>query len=397
MSCYIPDFLFAVARQAMPDQDEQPLVLVGDVAYGRVLGASPAARTCGVGNGMAIRQALMRCPDLVVRVLDTQRCEEAHATLLSTLVQTGLPVEDVDWGSTYVDLSAVARERDDAQWLCADLGRQVRRALGEGLQPALGWDTGKFTARAAAMRSKPGQMRLVSQCDETQFLKPLPISLLPLPVAALQQLSWLGIRTLERFAKLPLAAVQQRFGPAGQLAQRWAQGHDDRPVRPTVNAKPEPIDVDLEVPTADQALVLDTALHALEPHLETLAWHLEGCRRIRAELHFIDGSTRAFTHIFVQPVCTAAFIRAMLAQELQRMTWPGELVTLQLLLLDTGELTPTQLSLFPELNADSTRPAPFAELVAKLAPRYGRIFWRAQLGDEQHPLAERRFCFAQEL
>ena len=400
LSCYIPDFLLAQTCQQVSQQaqgvTDHPLALIGD--DGCVLAASPPARACGVMAGMTARQAFVHCPDLVLHELNVQACQAEHAALLGTLAQTGLPVEAQDWGSAYVDLHEVTGDASDAQSLCADLGRQVRRAMGEGLQPALGWDTGKFTARAASLRSKPGQMRLVSRQDEERFLTPLPITLLPLPPRALQQLNWLGIRTLGRFARLPLPAVQQRFGQAGKLAQQWAQGRDDRPVQPTINARPEPIDVDLESPTTSQAVVLDAVMPALQPHLQSLAERLEGCRRLRAELRFIDGSRRALDHIFVQPVCAAAAVRAMLASELQRLTWAGELVGVQLMLLDVGELAPAQLSLFPELDTTQAPRAPFADLVARLGPRYGArgVFWRAQISDQRHPLAERRFCFTQE-
>jgi nucleotidyltransferase/DNA polymerase involved in DNA repair len=399
LSCYVPDFLFALARRdagapAPAQNGERPWALLGE--DGRVLAVSPLARESGARPGMNTRQALARCPDLVLSPLDARACQAEHDGLLGTLAQTGLPVEAQDWGAAYVDLREVARDRAGAQALCADLGRQVRRVMGDALQPALGWDTGKFTARAASLRSRPGQMRLVSHSDEARFLDPLPITLLPLPAPSLQQLDWLGIRTLGRFGRLPVAAVQQRFGPAGKLAQQWAQGRDDRPVRPSVNAQPEPVDVDLDVPTTSRDVALDAAMRALKPRLKAMAARLEGVRRLRGELRFADGSARAFTHVFVEPVCVAAFVRAMLAQELERIAWPAELDALQLLLLDVAELAPQQLTLFPELDAAQCERAPFADLVAKLGPRYGAIFWRAQITDERHPLPERRFRFAPE-
>ena len=393
LSCYIPEFLLSVASRQGQTSAEHPLALMGE--DGRVLAVSPPARICGVAGGMTMRQALSRCPDLTSHELDMRSCEAEHAALLGTLAQTGLPVEAQDWGSAYVDLREVSRDMPDAQSLCADLGRQVRRALGDALQPALGWDTGKFTARAASVRSKPGQMRLVSQSDETRFLTPLPITLLPLPPTALQQLGWLGIHTLGTFGRLPAAAVQQRFGPLGKLAQRLAQGHDDRPVRPTMNAVPEPIDVDFDAPTDSQEDILSAALHVLQPRLDALSARLEGCRRLHAELRFIDGGKRMIDHTFVQPTSLQEGIRAAMAQEFKRLTWPGELTAMQIMLLDVGEMAPAQLSLFPELDEALANRTPFADLAAKLAPRYGKIFWRALMTDQHHPLIERRFSFAQ--
>lgn len=395
LSCYIPDFLFALARRQTGQAEERPLALLGE--DGSVAAASARARASGVSVGMNTRQALTRCPDLLLRPIDLRACETEHAALLGTLAQTGLPVEAQDWGSAYVDLREVTRELPDAQPLCADLGRQVRRALGDPLQPALGWDTGKFTARAASVRSRPGQMRLVSQPDEERFLEPLPIGLLPLPEPSLQQLDWLGIRTLGRFAHLPRAAVQQRFGAAGKLAQQWAQGRDDRPVRATINAVPDLIDVDLETPTSLQPLVVESAMRTLRPRLRGLSAQLEGCRRLHGDLRFVDGSARGFDHIFVEPVCAEAPLRAMLAQELARITWSAELTGMQMMLLDVAELVPAQLSLFPELDKPAGEHAPFAQLTAKLTPRYGKVFWRGVVADALHPLAERRIRFEQQV
>ena len=388
LCCSIPEFLFALARRQLAQDATRPLALLG--ADARILAVSAPARGSGVAEGMTSRQALARCPDIQLHPLNVSTCQAEHDALLSVLAQTGLPIEAQGWGSAYVSLREVARERADAQAVCADLGRQVRRVLGEALQPALGWDTGKFTARAASAQSRPGQMRLVSHSDEAHFLDPLPLSLLPLPTPALRYLDWLGIRTLGRFARLPVAAVQQRFGAAGKLAQQWAQGRDDRPVRPTTHAQPDPISVDIAAPTGSQEGVLDTAMAALKPHLGTMNAQLQGCRRIHGALRFLDGSTRAFSHLFLEPTCAPKPIRAALACELRGVTWSAEATALDLIVLDVAELTPTQLSLFPELDSRQADREPFAAVVAKLAPRYGSIFWHGQVADEYHPVAERR-------
>ena len=393
LCCHIPDFLFAVAcrRGLAGEQVEQPIALLG--SDDTVWAASPPARVDGVQPGMTPRQARSRCPDVLLRPLDTPACESEQHALLGTLARTGLPVETSDWGAAYVDLRPVTTRPDaaDAQRLCADLGRQVRRELGEALQPALGWDSGKFTARAAAARCRPGQMRLVSPRDEVSFLDPLPVTLLPLPFPTLQQLDWLGIRTLGRFGRLPVAAVRQRFGPAGVLAQRWAQGHDDRPVRTTVNETPEPIDVDLDGPTASHDLALDQAIRALKAPLKALAARLEGCRRVRLDARFVDGSEQRVDRVLVETACQPAILRAAIGQELQRATWPAELAALRMTLLDIAELKPNQLTLFPELDQTQSTQTPLDTLASKLKLRYGPVFLRAQVSDAGHPVPERRF------
>ncbi len=141
-------------------------------------------------------------------------------------------MEPHGWGAAYVDLGDLVRGHADAVALCREMGRAVRRELGEALQPALGWDSGKFTAQAAARRTPPGRLRAVDAVRERGFLQPLPVTLLPLAGEAVQRLGFLGLRTLGQYAALPPAAVWQQFGRAGKLAHRCARGEDDRPVIP---------------------------------------------------------------------------------------------------------------------------------------------------------------------
>ena len=82
--------------------------------------------------------------------------DEERAALPPILAGWGLPVEMTDWGG-YVDLSRITPTRFEVRALGTELGRGVRRALGE--DAALGWAMHKFTARVAAAR--PGSLRMV--------------------------------------------------------------------------------------------------------------------------------------------------------------------------------------------------------------------------------------------
>jgi nucleotidyltransferase/DNA polymerase involved in DNA repair len=236
LCCHVPNFALTLTYRHHPTLVGQPLALLGPDE--QVCAASPLARQAGVRLAMTPRQAQLRCPDLLLRPLDLAQCQAGQDAFLSALGQWELPVETQSWGLAYIDLHSLTKQQDDVQTLSAELGRRVRKTLGDDLQPALGWDSSKFTCRAAAHTVPPGRMRLVAKQHEKLFLNPLPITLLPLPYVALQQLHWLGIDTLGQFASLPATAVWQRFGPPGRVAQRWAKGLDDRPIRPTLHALP---------------------------------------------------------------------------------------------------------------------------------------------------------------
>ena len=384
--CHTPNFLIQLAYRQQPHIADRPLALLGPDE--RICATSPLASKQGVRLAMRPRQAQTYCPEVALLPLDTATAHAEQAALLSKLAAWELPVEELGWGAAYVDLHAVTKDAVKVQPLAAELGRIVRHTLGEDLTPALGWDSGKFTARAAALRALPGRMRLIDKRAEVPFLSPLSITLLPLAPKVLQELGWLGIRTLGQFAALPGTSVAQRWGKVGRLAQRWAQGRDDRPVRTTVSAVPETLEIDLDPPSNRLPLILAAAQAALEPRLQALADQLAGCKRLRLLLHFVEGAVRTVDIALVEPTSQRATLIATLAHHLAALNWPGELSRLQISLVEIVELPAQQLTLFPALDA---RPTPLTELVKRFSARYGQVFLQGELDDPLHPVAERRF------
>jgi nucleotidyltransferase/DNA polymerase involved in DNA repair len=387
MCCRVPDFVTNLTLRQQPELAGRPLALLGPDEL--VWAVSPEAHQSGVRMQMPARQARMRCPDAHLQAIDMNLCQAEQGALVGTLVDCGLPVESPAWGLAYVDLQAVAKTSQMVQPYCADLGRQVRQRLSDTLVPSIGWDTSKFTARAAATSATPGRMRLVDRSNEEHFLQPLSIALLPLAPQALRQLDWLGIHTLGQYARLPATAVWQRFGPEGKLAQKWAQGHDDRPVHPSVTESVPPISVTFDPPVGMQHIVLEAMLSALRVALSVLASHLEGCREIQMRLRFANDSVRTIGWAFTEPVSDERRIGATLSHQLKILNWPDELSQADLMLLGHGELVPRQLTLF-DVDEDNSRLVQIAE---QLSGRHGPIFFQARVDDRQHALPERRYLW----
>jgi nucleotidyltransferase/DNA polymerase involved in DNA repair len=385
LCCHVPDFLWSLAQRRQPELSAHPSALVGPDELIWATGAM--AHQSGVAAQMTLRQALSHCPDLRLLLVDLAESQAAQQAFLSTLATWELPLEENSWGHAYIDLHPVTSVRSQVQPLAVELGQLVRKTLGVELQPAIGWDSGKFTARAAAAIAQPGRVRLVSREDETRFLRPLPISLLPLPPLAHQELHWLGIHTMGQFARLPANAVVQRFGMVGRLAHQWAQGHDRRPVRNSVRANFTPFAVEIDPPTGLLDPVLEALLGVLRPHLDALAIELAGCRKLNIELCFLDGNTRTLAISLVTAISQERTLQATLAHHLQALHWPAEVAKLTICGLETGELPAEQLSLFPQFTGDSS---PSTLLVQRLSGVYGPVFFRGDVTDPHHPIAEER-------
>ncbi len=384
--CSIPHFAAALARRDDSSLQHRPLVLIGP--QGRVFAASAQAAACGIVVGLTPRAAEVRCPQAWLLEADVARCQAEFEALLRLLELTSPRVEPHDWGAAYVDLGDLARHHADAMALCREIGQVVRRELGGALQPALGWDSTKFTAQTAARRTRSGHLLAVARVRERLFLQPLPVALLPLGEDTLRQLGFLGLRTLGQYAALPSGAVWQQFGRAGRLAQRCARGEDDRPVVPRSQERCLTAKCELDDPLTNRERLLAMLRHLVAPLLAKLRGNLQACGQVRLTVHFADTSTQEGERTFLFP--TAAEARGMLAlgQLLDAMRWRAGAVTLKVALERIQDIVADQLPLFP---AQTEQEQKLYEVQRYLAARFGaNRLRRAMLAQPDAPLPEWR-------
>jgi protein ImuB len=374
--CTIPQFAVAVARRDDPEQMGEPLVLVGPEE--RVFGASAGAAACGVVAGMAARTARVRCPEARLLDADVTRCRGEQEALLQLLEEVSPGVEPHGWGAAYVDLGGLVRGHADAVTLCQEVGRQVRREMGSALQPALGWDSSKFTAQAAARRTQPGYLQTVDAVRERDFLQPLPVSLLPLAGDVVQRLGFLGLRTLGQYADLPSAAVWQQFGCPGRLAHRCARGEDDRPVVSRWHAPQLAAEIEFEAPLAERASLVAILRRLVSPLLAELRGNLQACGQVRLTVCFdtcflerVRSLERARSFLF--PVSEEDRVVRALEQLLDGMKWQAAATGLAVSLAQIQDAVAEQLTLFP-LEGDalaSERRQKLQDVEHYLATRFG--------------------------
>jgi nucleotidyltransferase/DNA polymerase involved in DNA repair len=384
--CTIPHFSAALARREDPKLEDRPLVLIGPER--RVLCASAEAAACGVAIGMTVKAAQIRCPEARLLEADIARCRTEAETLWQLLEGASPQVEPHGWGAAYVDLGNLARDQASAVSLCREIGQAVRRELGEALQPALGWDSSKFTAQAAARRIQPGHLRAVDRVRQQVFLRPLPVTLLPLPEDTLLRLHFLGLRTLGQYGALPPAAVWQQFGGAGKQAHRCARGEDDRPVIPRWQAPQLTAHVELETPLAERERLMAVLKHLASPLLAELRGNLQACGRVRLTALFDDGSGQERERNFLFPSVEGSRIVRTLGQLLDGMRWQSGASALTVALEQIQDAVAAQLTLFPLQDEGEEK---LREVQRYLAARFGaNRLRRAVMAQPGAPLPEWR-------
>jgi nucleotidyltransferase/DNA polymerase involved in DNA repair len=273
----IPRFPLLAALGGRRERLLHPAALAPEPGGSQAVGeVSGAAEAFGVRAGMALGEALSRCPELALVTSDAERTESMWEELVGRLESVGAAVEPGRPGEAYFEAEGL--EGISGGHLEGVLNR-VRRAL--GMPARIGAAPARFASYAAAWgaRGRGAKRRaIVPPGAERAFLAPLPVSLLIDHVEVddrprdsgreaehvagmmIVELERLGIRTLGELAALPSGAVADRFGAVGLRAHELAGGMD-RPLRP--RPPREEVSESLELPEAASGSQLAHALSLL--------------------------------------------------------------------------------------------------------------------------------------
>ncbi len=362
----IPHFALRVATLHRPELDGAPLVL-GSPAGGRpvVTDATPEAAARGIRPGLGLREVVALCPNAIVLAPHPMREAEALERLISGLEAVSPAVEpDLTFpGAFYVDLHGLAR-RLGSPLTAAEL---LISTIPSVLRPRVGIAPGKFAARIAAGRAKPGSAHAVEAAAVTTFLARAPVRWLPVSPEMLQRFERLGIRTLGDLAALPLSAVQARFGPSGRLAWNLAAGRDHQIIlpRPAPEGVIEQIDLPAPATSLETLLVALTRLTLRAFDRPLLRDHHVRQAELRGTLE--GGRSWAQTAQLKEPGGRGHVIK-VLSYRLQAALLPGPIEALTLELSGLVDVAGRQERL-PTLY--SRRPRQLAEASQQLKQRYG--------------------------
>jgi protein ImuB len=305
-----------------------PAALAPVPGTGQAIGqVSAAAEAFGVRAGMAMGEALARCPRLTLVPPDPAGVAEAWEEALRRLEAIGAAVAPERPGLVCFEAGGLrGLYPGGARGVVAAAGRALRRAARLGAAPSA------FCALAAASRSRAGRPVIVDggEAEARAHLAPLEVGLLALrerTACLVEPLERLGIPTLGDLAALPRAAVADRFGLAGLHAHDVACGRDE-PLRPRRAA--ERLRESLELPEAASGLQLEHALGLLVERL--LARRERRGRRLRAVVLtavLVEGGTWRERVAFREATADPRRMRLALGLRLEALPAPAEAVRLE--------------------------------------------------------------------
>jgi protein ImuB len=326
---YLPRFELVVAAggpEALAGSALAIAPLPGEEA--RVGEVSGAAEAVGVTAGMALGEALVRCPSLRLLAADPLGVTQAWEATARALEGIGAALELGRPGLAYFEADGLRRLHGGDEGVIA-AARGAGRSPSGGRLMRVGAGPTRFCALAAALEVRSRRAMVVQEKDVRRYLVPQPIDLLRFRVqteALVEPLRRLGVCTLGELAALGCDAVTDRFGQPGAIARRLACG-EDTPLR--TRSVEDRLEESLELAESSSGLALERVLGVLIDRL--LARPERRGRTMRAVLlsaHLVAGGTWHERVVFRQALSDSRRMRLALSLRLALLPAPAEALCL---------------------------------------------------------------------
>ena len=378
------------ALRRFPELRGEP-VIVGGAPELRlpVIAASPAATRAGVRPGQPLRQAQQLCPAAAFVPLDAAAGEALRAELSARLHQLAPSVEVSDEEALCDLTGRHAAYPDEGAWGVA--ASRVLTAVLDGDPPAVGIAGSRFVARMAARESRPGRLRRVRPGEETAFLAPLPLAVLPVDRAITSRLADFGLDCLGAVASLSPAELQRQFGPAGMEVHRLLRAQDGDHVLGDPVHRVWTERVVLDPPVANLETVVDAARRCARAAGDRLLAEGLSTGEACVTLELEDAPTVAATAVLAAPAGSGAEVWTAAFALLGGLHPPAPVSALRLELTRIGPGAGRQTDLLRP--GDAARDS-IAAAATRLRTRFGEAAARRpKLAVDPGDLPERRFVW----
>ncbi|MFU8796163.1 MAG: DNA polymerase Y family protein [Dehalococcoidia bacterium] len=390
-------------------------VIIGGLPYERkaVCDVSKEALACGVRQGMLLREAYALCPQGVFLPPDEGKYAAAFTTVL-TLLTSYSPVVEAGHRelchqpsrrtsgvvvspperSVFVDVGKEGPDNAAELQLVEEVRRMIEKRL--RLYPFVSVASNKFVARTASQIAGPGQVMVVTGREGKDFLKDLPVCLLPASSVTLERLELLGIYRIGQLAALSPAALSLEFGNEGEWLWELSNGIDGSRLTPwsEVPVLKEQIHFEPAAESMDQVLAGgDKLLTALSRQLKE-RW--QSCLRLTISMHFSNDHIAQRVFHFKEATSSRETMLRHLKHHLESARFTAPVSEIRLTLTDlcpeSGRQVPISSGFLDERVKHSER---LASAISWLRQRYGKSVVGRVLARPNSALPEDSFSFTE--
>ena len=224
------NFFASVETLINPDLQGKYVAVCGDptLRHGIVLAKNEPAKKMGVKTGMTIREAMQRCPELVVTIPHPEEYRKIAAKVRRIYADYTDQVEPFGIDEAWLDVTHSGVFGTGVQ-IADDLRRRIQKEI--GITASVGVSFNKVFAKIGSDYKKPDATTEISYQNFKKIVWPLSVSdLLFVGKNTESRLRKLNIQTIGDLARAEQDFLVEKFGKAGEQLSRYARGEDDSPV-----------------------------------------------------------------------------------------------------------------------------------------------------------------------
>ena len=222
-------FFASVEQFDRPELAGQPVVVGGAGGRGVVAAASYESRRFGVHSAMPMREALKRCPHLVIVRPRMKRYREVSDRVFEIFREFTDLVEGLSLDEAFLDVTGSIGLFGSAEDMAREIKGRIRART--GLTASVGVSHNKLLAKLASEMHKPDGLTIIRPGEVTATLDPMPVRrLFGIGVKTAARLEEQGIFTLGQLRRSPDGVLWPLLRRETHKFRDRAAGIDDRPV-----------------------------------------------------------------------------------------------------------------------------------------------------------------------
>lgn len=222
-------FFASVEQHDRPELAGQPVVVGGAGGRGVVAAASYEARRFGVHSAMPMREALKRCPHLIIVRPRMKRYRAVSDQVFEIFREFTDLVEGLSLDEAFLDVTGSSGLFGSAEDMAREIKSRIRART--GLAASVGVSHNKLLAKLASEMHKPDGLTIIRAGEVTAMLDPLPVRrLFGIGPKTAERLEEQGLFTLGQLRRAPDAVLWPLLRRETHRFRDRAAGIDDRPV-----------------------------------------------------------------------------------------------------------------------------------------------------------------------
>jgi DNA polymerase-4 len=228
--CDCDCFYAAVEMRDDSNLRHVPLAIGGQADQrGVIATCNYVARKFGVRSAMPTSQALMRCPDLVVKPPNMEKYRLASQQILGIYRHYTELVEPLSLDEAYLDVSHSPHLEGSATRIAMEIRARIAKEV--GITASAGVASNKFLAKIASDWNKPDGLFVILPKHIPDFVAQLKVEqLFGVGKVTASKLQQLGIHTCQDLQNWSFNDLLQQFGKLGAHLYQLCRGNDTRPV-----------------------------------------------------------------------------------------------------------------------------------------------------------------------